>query len=100
LQPYLLEAGGQDEDTGEIKPFRPPLCGNTVSFDRAFMEVYMPDFIQMFHYRNIDVSTLKELGKVWDIPPFDPEGQSEHRALDDIRHSVGELAHYRQFIRT
>lgn len=82
----------------EIKPpIKPPMCGNSIHYDRKFLEEHMPQLASIFHYRNIDVSTLKELGKMWGIPPFEKEGGVEHRALDDVRHSIDELAHYRQY---
>lgn len=79
-------------------PGSSPLCGNTISQDRRFLRRYMPDLHAHFHYRSIDVSTVKELVKRWnpDLPPFAKAGG--HRALDDIRESVSELAYYRQHI--
>jgi len=75
-----------------------PLCGNTISQDRRFLRRYMPELHAHFHYRSIDVSTVKELAKRWnpDIPPMEKAGG--HRALDDIRESVAELAYYRERI--
>ena len=72
-----------------------PMCGNSICQDRRFLYRYMPELEQYFHYRNLDVSTLKELAKRWlsDRPPF--EKDSSHLALDDIRDSIAELAHYR-----
>ena len=75
-----------------------PLCGNTISQDRRFLLRYMPELHAHFHYRSIDVSTVKELANRWnpDIPPMVKTGN--HRALDDIKESVAELAYYRQHI--
>jgi len=75
-----------------------PLCGNTISQDRRFLRRYMPELHAHFHYRSIDVSTVKELAKRWnpDIPSMEKAGG--HRALDDIRESVAELAYYRERI--
>ncbi|ABG41983.1 Exonuclease, RNase T and DNA polymerase III [Paraglaciecola sp. T6c] len=76
-----------------------PLCGNTIGQDRRFMVKYMPELEDYFHYRNIDVSTLKELVKRW--KPEVLEGFSKkgvHLALDDIRESIAELVFYRQHI--
>lgn len=75
-----------------------PLCGNTISQDRRFLRRYMPELHTHFHYRSIDVSTVKELAIRWnpDIPPMEKAGG--HRALDDIRESVAELAYYRERI--
>ena len=71
-----------------------PLCGNSVWHDRRFLARYMPELEHYFHYRNIDVSTLKELALRWapDLAKFDKECQ--HLALADIRESIAELKHY------
>jgi oligoribonuclease len=73
-----------------------PLCGNSVHQDRRFLVRYMPALEAFFHYRNIDVSTLKELTQRWypDGPPPPPKRHA-HQALDDIRESVEELCFYR-----
>ena len=74
-----------------------PLCGNTISQDRRFMVRYMPRLESWFHYRNLDVSTLKELCKRW--KPEVAKGfvkRSAHTALADIRESIEELKYYRQ----
>jgi oligoribonuclease len=73
-----------------------PLCGNTVSQDRRFMFNYMPKLEQFFHYRTIDVSTLKELARRWKpelLKGF--EKRSKHQALADIYESIDELKYYR-----
>jgi oligoribonuclease len=74
-----------------------PLCGNSIGTDRRFLQEYMPDLEVFFHYRNVDVSTLKELARRWkpDVLSSMPEKESAHRALDDIRESINELIHYR-----
>lgn len=72
-----------------------PLCGNSVWKDREFLERYMPDFVGHLHYRMIDVSTLKELVRRWCPSKQAPKKKENHRALDDIRESIQELAHYR-----
>jgi oligoribonuclease len=76
-----------------------PLCGNSVWKDRQFLERYMPDVATHVHYRMIDVSTLKELVKRW-CPPecLPPKKKETHRALDDVRESIQELAHYRALL--
>ena len=78
-----------------------PMCGNTIGQDRRFMVRYMPRLEDWFHYRNLDVSTLKELCKRWQ--PEIAKGfakQSAHTALADIRESIEELKYYREhFIR-
>ncbi len=74
-----------------------PMCGNTVCQDRRFLYKYMPELAAFFHYRNLDVSTLKELAIRW--RPQLLNGvvkQSKHLALDDIRDSIAELVYYRQ----
>lgn len=74
-----------------------PMCGNSICQDRRFMARLMPTLEAFFHYRNLDVSTVKELAKRWapDIAgAFSKEGT--HLALDDIRESVRELQYYRE----
>lgn len=74
-----------------------PMCGNSICQDRRFLARYMPELEAFFHYRNLDVSTLKELAKRW--KPEIMVGlskQSKHLALDDIRESVEELRYYRE----
>lgn len=78
-----------------------PICGNSIGQDRRFLVRQMPELEAYFNYRNIDVTTLKELAKRW--KPEALKGFSKkdsHLALDDIRDSIGELQHYRKtFIR-
>ena len=78
-----------------------PMCGNSIGQDRRFMVRYMPALEAWFHYRNIDVSTLKELCRRW--KPEVAKGfvkKSDHTALADIRESIAELRYYREhFIR-
>ena len=74
-----------------------PICGNSIGQDRRFLYRYMPKLEAYFHYRNIDVSTLKELAARW--APQVKEGfkkQSSHQALDDIIESIEELRYYRE----
>lgn len=72
-----------------------PMCGNSICQDRRFLYRHMPRLAAYFHYRNLDVSTLKELQRRWapGLPEFTK--QSTHLALEDIRDSIAELAHYR-----
>lgn len=73
-----------------------PMAGNSICQDRRFLANYMPDLEDYFHYRNLDVSTIKELAKRW--KPEVAEGVKKsgaHLALDDIRDSIAELKHYR-----
>ncbi len=78
-----------------------PICGNSICQDRRFLARWMPGLERFFHYRNLDVSTLKELCARW--TPEIAKGfskQSSHLALDDIRDSIAELRYYREhFIR-
>jgi oligoribonuclease len=82
--------------TQHLKPKTSPLCGNSIHMDRLFISKYMPKLEAFFHYRNIDVSTVKELAKRWYGPDAQPKKAEKHQALDDIRESVGELRHYRE----
>jgi oligoribonuclease len=75
---------------------RSPMCGNSICQDRRFLARYMPNLEAWFHYRNLDVSTLKELALRWRPDVLDSfVKKSTHRALDDIRDSIDELKHYR-----
>lgn len=74
-----------------------PICGNTIGQDRRFLVKYMPELEAHFHYRNLDVSTIKELVKRW--KPSVKKGfakQGKHLAMDDIRDSIAELRFYRE----
>jgi oligoribonuclease len=76
-----------------------PMCGNSICQDRRFMHRQMPRLERYFHYRNLDVSTLKELSRRWSpsiCKNFSKE--SAHTALSDIRDSIEELRYYRQFM--
>ncbi len=73
-----------------------PMCGNSICQDRRFLARMMPDLEAYFHYRNLDVSTLKELAKRWYAgKDVEYSKDSDHLALSDIRDSIEELAHYR-----
>jgi oligoribonuclease len=79
-----------------IEPGISPMCGNSICQDRRFMAREMPALERYFHYRNLDVSTLKELARRWAPEVFSSfQKSSTHLALDDIRDSIRELAHYR-----
>ena len=72
-----------------------PLCGNTICQDRRFLARCMPDLESFVHYRNVDVSSIRELGKRWYFEDTDNfQKSSNHRALDDIRDSIDELRYY------
>ncbi len=74
-----------------------PLCGNTISQDRRFLVRYMPGLEAYLHYRNIDVSTLKELAARWKPEVKDAfKKQQKHTALADVHESIDELVHYRE----
>ena len=73
-----------------------PLCGNTIGQDRRFIRKYLPELHDHFHYRSIDVSTVKELAKRWKPELSSHAKSSAHRALDDIKESIAELAYYRE----
>ncbi len=79
-----------------------PMCGNSICQDRRFMARYMPNLEAFFHYRNLDVSTIKDLAKRWRPDLMDGlKKESAHKALDDIRESIKELQYYREhFIKT
>lgn len=79
-----------------VDPNCSPMCGNSICTDRRFLARYMPRLEMFFHYRHIDVSTLKELAKRWAPNMAVLEKESDHRALSDIKDSINELKHYRQ----
>jgi oligoribonuclease len=95
------EAQAEREVIGWLKQYVPagksPMCGNSICQDRRFLANYMPVLEAFFHYRNLDVSTLKELARRW--KPNILEGFKKaqaHTALADINESIDELAYYRQ----
>ena len=74
-----------------------PMCGNSIGQDRRFINKYMPEFEDYFHYRNIDVSSVKELARRWKPEVLDKVvKKGVHLALDDIRESIAELKVYQQ----
>ncbi|PCI40180.1 MAG: oligoribonuclease [Thiotrichales bacterium] len=82
-----------------VKAGKTPLCGSSIHHDRRFLRKYMPKLDAFFHYRIIDVSTLKELVKYWyptSIEDF--KKQNKHQALDDIKESISELLYYKNAI--
>jgi oligoribonuclease len=99
------EAQVEEAAIAFLKPYVPasssPMCGNSICQDRRFLARWMPRFEAYFHYRNLDVSTLKELVKRWKpevLKGFAKEGK--HEALADIHESVEELKYYRKTILT
>ena len=76
-----------------------PMCGNSISQDRRFLVRYMPKLEAFFHYRNVDVSTLKELAKRWRPDVYSAfRKQQKHTALADVHESIDEMAHYREHL--
>jgi oligoribonuclease len=76
-----------------------PLCGNTISQDRRFLVKYMPKLEAWLHYRNLDVSTLKELAKRWKPAAYSSFKKAQsHTALADVHESIEELVHYREHL--
>jgi oligoribonuclease len=73
-----------------------PMCGNSICQDRRFMANHMKGLEAFFHYRNLDVSTLKELARRWKPARWRPGQANKHTALADIHESIDELLHYRR----
>ncbi len=97
----LTEAEAEKQLLDFISRFVPrsasPLCGNTISQDRRFLVKYMPKLEAFLHYRNLDVSTLKELAKRWRPEVYSGFRKAQsHTALADVHESIDELIHYRQ----
>ena len=97
----LTEAEAEQQIIDFIKTFvskgASPLCGNTIGQDRRFLVKYMPKLEAFFHYRNLDVSTLKELSRRWRPEVYESfKKQQRHTALADVHESIDELAHYRE----
>ena len=97
------EAAAQAQTIAFLQAYVPkgksPMCGNTICQDRRFMANYMPVLEAFFHYRNLDVSTLKELAKRWKPAVLDGFKKAQaHTALADIHESIDELIHYRQHL--
>jgi len=95
------EAHAEREIIGFLSRYVPagvaPLCGNSIGQDRRFLVKYMPQLEAFFHYRNIDVSTLKELAKRWKPQAHSSfKKQQRHTALADVHESIDELVHYRE----
>jgi oligoribonuclease len=96
----LSEAQAEQQILAFIQKYVPkvssPLCGNTISQDRRFLVKYMPKLEAWLHYRNLDVSTLKELAKRWKPQVYSAfKKQQKHTALADVHESIEELIHYR-----
>ncbi len=102
LQSQCSETDAQQQTLEFLRQHVPagasPMCGNSICMDRRFLVRWMPELAQYFHYRNLDVSTLKELTHRWApalAEAMPPKGQS-HRALQDIEDSIRELEYYRR----
>jgi oligoribonuclease len=82
-----------------VPPGKSPMCGNSICQDRRFLHRLMPRLERFFHYRNLDVSTIKELGRRWAPDLYKGFAkESAHTALADTRDSIAELRYYRQFM--
>jgi oligoribonuclease len=97
----LTEAQAQDALIAFIKPYVSkgvsPMCGNTIGQDRRFLNKYMPKLEAWFHYRNVDVSTLKELARRWKPDVFNAFKKAQkHTALADVHESIDEMLHYKE----
>jgi len=97
----VTEAQAENDLLAFLAKFAPkgttPMCGNTIGQDRRFLVKYMPRLEAFFHYRNLDVSTLKELAKRWRPDVYTSfRKQQAHTALADVHESIEELAHYRE----
>ena len=97
----VTEAQAEKQLLDFLKQYVPknssPMCGNSIGQDRRFLVKYMPELEAFFHYRNLDVSTLKELSKRWRPEVYASfKKQQRHTALADVHESIDELEHYRQ----
>jgi len=96
----VSEAQAEADLLAFVSKFAPkgmsPMCGNTIGQDRRFLVKYMPQLEAFFHYRNLDVSTLKELARRWRPEVYQAfKKQQKHTALADVHESIDELLHYR-----
>ena len=96
----VTEAEAEQEIMAFLSKYVPkgvaPMCGNSIGQDRRFLARYMPRLERFFHYRNVDVSTLKELAKRWKPEAYTSFKKAQkHTALADVHESIDELAHYR-----
>jgi oligoribonuclease len=82
------------------RPGTVPLCGNSIGIDRRFLALQLPEVEQFLSYRSIDVSTIKELARRWLPAALEgaPHKRGSHRAMDDIKESLGELQYYRGIV--
>lgn len=101
LESSISEAEAEADTIAFLEQWVPagksPMCGNSICQDRRFLAEYMPRLEAFFHYRNLDVSTIKELAARWQPAILDGvKKDSKHLALDDIRDSINELKYYRE----
>ena len=97
------EASAEEQVIAFLKQYVPkgksPMCGNSICQDRRFLANYMPKLEAFFHYRNLDVSTVKELARRWSPEVLaSVRKASAHTALSDVRDSIAELRHYRRYM--
>ncbi len=95
------EAGAEQQTIDFLKQYVPagasPMCGNSICQDRRFLANYMPVLEEFFHYRNLDVSTIKELTARWAPDVYNGfKKESAHLAMDDIKDSINEMLYYRE----
>ena len=96
----ITEEHAQEQLIAFLKPYvskgASPMCGNTIGQDRRFLNKYMPKLEAWFHYRNVDVSTLKELSRRWKPEVLNAFKKAQkHTALADVHESIDEMLHYR-----
>ncbi len=101
LETTVTESQAEKQTLSFLKQFVKakcsPMCGNTICQDRRFLYRHMPDLEAFFHYRHLDVSTVKELAKRWKPKIYNQhEKESKHLALEDIKDSIDELKFYRE----
>jgi len=99
----ITEEAAQQQVIAWLEAFVPrgksPMCGNSICQDRRFLANYMPELEAFFHYRNLDVSTLKELAKRWKPEAYTSFKKAQrHTALADVHESIDELQHYRRHL--
>lgn len=99
----ITEADAEEQLLAFLSRYVPrgkvPMCGNSIGQDRRFLVRYMPKLEAFFHYRNVDVSTLKELARRWKPAAYESFKKAQrHTALADVHESIDELAHYRQHL--
>ena len=89
-----IDKGAVEYVSNLVQENEAPLCGNNIAFDRSFINYSMPLLADYLHYRNIDVSTIKQLNQIWRNDIYN-KGNSTHEAMDDIKESIEELRYYK-----